>query len=68
MATIRINLLPHRELKRDFAVRLAKMLDQRCREHAFDRLVLVAPPTALGDLRSALFGTRPGASTKRSAS
>ena len=45
---------PHRELKRDFAVRLAKMLDQRCREHAYDRLVLVAPPTALGDLRSAL--------------
>ena len=45
---------PHRELKRDFAVRLAKMLDQRHREHAYDRLVLVAPPTALGDLRSAL--------------
>jgi len=45
---------PHRELKRDFAVRLAKMLDQRHREHAYDRLVLVAPPTALGDLREAL--------------
>ena len=45
---------PHRELKRDFAVRLAKMLD-RCRsEHAYDRLVLVAPSSALGDLREAL--------------
>jgi len=45
---------PHRELKRDFAVRLAKMLDQRRTEHAYDRLVLVAPPSALGDLREAL--------------
>jgi protein required for attachment to host cells len=45
---------PHRELKRDFAVRLAKMLDQRRAEHAYDRLVLVAPPAALGDLRDAL--------------
>jgi protein required for attachment to host cells len=45
---------PHRELKRDFAVRLAKMLDQRWMEHAYDRLVLVAPPSALGDLREAL--------------
>jgi protein required for attachment to host cells len=45
---------PHRELKRAFAVRLAKMLDQRRTEHAYDRLILVAPPTALGDLREAL--------------
>jgi protein required for attachment to host cells len=45
---------PHRELKRDFAVRLAKMLERRRTEHAYDRLVLVAPPTALGDLREAL--------------
>ena len=30
------------------------MLDQRRTEHAYDRLVLVAPPTALGDLREAL--------------
>ncbi|MGZ5915293.1 MAG: host attachment protein [Hyphomicrobium sp.] len=45
---------PHRELKRDFAVRLAKMLDRRRSEHAYDRLVLVAPPSALGDLREAL--------------
>ena len=45
---------PHRELKRDFAVRLAKMLDRRRSEHAYDRLVLVAPPSALSDLREAL--------------
>lgn len=45
---------PHRELKRDFAAKLAKMLDQRRAEKAYDRLILVAPPTALGDLRDAL--------------
>jgi protein required for attachment to host cells len=45
---------PHRELKQGFAVSLAKMLDQRRAEHAFDRLVIVAPPKALGDLREAL--------------
>lgn len=45
---------PHRELKRDFAGQLADMLDQRLAEKAYDRLVLVAPPKALGDLRAAL--------------
>lgn len=45
---------PHRELKRTFAGRLADMLDQRLAEKAYDRLVIVAPPTALGDLRAAL--------------
>jgi protein required for attachment to host cells len=45
---------PHRELKRHFAVKLAKMLDRRRMEHAYDRLVLVAPPAVLGDLREAL--------------
>jgi protein required for attachment to host cells len=45
---------PHRELKRDFAKHLAEILDQRYAEKAFDRLVIVAPPTALGDLRAAL--------------
>ena len=30
------------------------MLDQRRTEKAYDRLILVAPPTALGDLRDAL--------------
>ncbi len=45
---------PHRELKRDFALRLVKMLDQRRMEHAYDGLILVAPPSVLGDLREAL--------------
>lgn len=45
---------PHRELKHDFAVSLARMLDQRRSEHAYDRLVIVAPPKTLGDLREAL--------------
>jgi protein required for attachment to host cells len=45
---------PHRELKREFAKELVSLLDQRLSEHAFDRLILVAPPKALGDLRSAL--------------
>jgi protein required for attachment to host cells len=45
---------PHRELKHTFAVKLAHMLDQRRAEHAYDRLVLVAPPKTLGDLREAL--------------
>lgn len=45
---------PHRELKRDFARQLAELLDRSYTAKAFDRLVLVAPPTALGDLRAAL--------------
>jgi protein required for attachment to host cells len=45
---------PHRELKRTFAHELADMLDQRLAEKAYDRLVIVAPPKALGDLRAAL--------------
>ena len=45
---------PHRELKRDFAKHLADLLDRRYAEKAFDRLVIVAPPSALGDLRAAL--------------
>jgi protein required for attachment to host cells len=30
------------------------MLDERLAEKAYDRLVIVAPPKALGDLRAAL--------------
>jgi protein required for attachment to host cells len=45
---------PHRELKRDFAVELAAMLDQRLLEKDYDRVILVAPPKMLGDLRGAL--------------
>ena len=45
---------PHRELKRTFAHQLAAMLDERFARHEFDRLVLVAPPQMLGDLRNAI--------------
>jgi protein required for attachment to host cells len=45
---------PHRELKQKFAERLSELLDHKRKQNAFDRLVLVAPPTVLGDLREAL--------------
>jgi len=45
---------PHRELKRSFAHEVAAILDTRLAQHAFNRLVLVAPPQVLGDLRNAL--------------
>jgi protein required for attachment to host cells len=37
-----------------FARRVAELVDQAHRLHAFDELVLVAPPKTLGELRSAL--------------
>jgi protein required for attachment to host cells len=45
---------PHRELKRAFSERLAQMLDQKLAQKAYDRVILVAPPVTLGDLREAL--------------
>ncbi len=45
---------PHRELKRAFSERLAAMLDEQLAEKAYDRVILVAPPVTLGDLRAAL--------------
>jgi len=45
---------PHRQLKRNFVHRLADALSDRWRDRAYDRLVLVAAPSALGDLRAAL--------------
>lgn len=47
---------PHRELKRDFSERLAEMLDKSLAAKSYDRLILVAPPVTLGDLRKALSG------------
>ena len=44
----------HREEKRRFATRLAKMLDRQAERKVFDRLVLVAPPETLGMLRAAM--------------
>lgn len=45
---------PHREAKRTFVQRVAATLDGHLAAGDFDRLIVVAPPQALGDLRSAL--------------
>jgi protein required for attachment to host cells len=45
---------PHRELKRGFAKSVGKALQARLADGRFERLVVVAPPPALGDLREAL--------------
>lgn len=45
---------PHRELKRTFAKSVGKALQKRLADGRFERLVVVAPPPALGDLRDAL--------------
>lgn len=42
---------PHREAKRKFAKQVADLLQDGLNRGAYDRLVLVAPPKALGDLR-----------------
>jgi protein required for attachment to host cells len=53
-AAIEAHSDPHRELKRNFAHRLADALAQGWRNRAYDRLIIVAAPSALGELRSAL--------------
>jgi protein required for attachment to host cells len=45
---------PHRELKRGFARSVGKALEARLAQGRFERLVVVAPPPALSDLREAL--------------
>lgn len=45
---------PHRNAKREFVHSVATYLEKGHGQHAFDRLVLVAPPQALGDLRAGL--------------
>ena len=45
---------PHRELKRSLAHKIANALQASLAEQRYDKLVLVAPPTTLGDLREAL--------------
>lgn len=42
---------PHRQLKAHFAQHLAEVLAKGLEQKAFDRLVLVASPVTLGDLR-----------------
>jgi protein required for attachment to host cells len=44
---------PHRKQKAKFAAELASVLDRHAADKSFDRLVIVAPAKALGDLRSA---------------
>lgn len=44
---------PHRELKRAFAKSVGKALETRLAAGRFEKLVVVAPPPALGDLREA---------------
>lgn len=43
-----------RQEKERFAQRLAAHLEEQVQRHGFDRLILVAPPRFLGDLRAAL--------------
>ncbi len=45
---------PHRELKRTVAKMTVDNLNHALKDGRFDRLILVAPPTMLGDLRDAL--------------
>jgi protein required for attachment to host cells len=45
---------PHREQKRQFARRIAHVIEERQAAKSFARLVLVAPAVTMGDLRAAL--------------
>ena len=45
---------PHRNLKVSFAHRLADALERSLAQNMYDKLVVVAAPVTLGDLRSAL--------------
>jgi protein required for attachment to host cells len=45
---------PHRHLKREFARTVVDKLRQAMLARRFDRLILVAPPAFLGDLRQVL--------------
>jgi protein required for attachment to host cells len=45
---------PHRELKRTFAHHLADAMAAELEKSAYDRLIIVAAPVTLGDLRAAL--------------
>ena len=45
---------PHRELKRSLAHKIADALQTSLADQRYEKLVLVAPPVTLGDLREAL--------------
>ena len=44
----------HRQEKAEFAKAVAERIGSAARDRVFDRLVLVAPPTVMGDIRAAL--------------
>jgi protein required for attachment to host cells len=44
----------HRHSKRTFAADVVKSLEEQLGKKAFDRLVLIAAPATLGDLRAAM--------------
>lgn len=45
---------PHEHAKHEFIKQVAKTIKEGLNEHAFEQLILVAPPKALGDLRADL--------------
>jgi protein required for attachment to host cells len=45
---------PHRQFKRQFADQVAALLAERLARKEFEKLVVVAPPVMLGDLRAAM--------------
>ena len=45
---------PHKEAERKFSLELAQMLDKELASNKFEKLIVVAPPVMLGDLRKAL--------------
>ncbi len=51
----------HRLEKQQFAREVAHVVDRAAGDNAFDRLVLIAPPKTLGDLRAALCPASRGA-------
>ena len=53
-SAIEVHTDPHRNLKTKFASRLAEALTIGLDQHAYDRLVIVAAPVTLGDLRAAI--------------
>jgi protein required for attachment to host cells len=51
---ISTGLDPHRKLKEDFAAKLADLLEVNCSKKSYEKLILVAPPQFLGNLRASL--------------
>ena len=45
---------PHEQAAQDFIAHISTVLTDACRAQEYERLILVAPPQALGDLRAAL--------------